>query len=127
MHPATVWWSIEALRNAGEHHPQVPELLQGHGGLAAAILALGQGETGPFAVQPVGLVGVLGLAGLELGVEEGREVPDPTVDLLGGRDAFGDRADWRRSRGWSGGLLIALYIKGCVIVGSSPSLWPNRR
>ena len=33
----------------------------------------------------------------------------------------------RRARGRVGWSLIFAYIKGWVIVGSSPSLWPNRR
>ena len=72
---------VEPLGKGGELQAEVAQLLQRHGGVAAALLAARQGQARPLAVQPVGLVGVVGLAGLELLVEEGVELGDPAVDL----------------------------------------------
>ena len=63
-------------------------------GLAAAIVVgeiLGRLEAGPAAVEPVGLVGDIGLAGLEFGLEALTPVGAHLVDFALGDDAFLDQ------------------------------------
>ena len=91
-HPPHRLVDVQARRDAGELQAQVAQLLQGHGGVAPALLAARAGKARPLAVQPVGLVGLVGLAGLELGVEEGVELGHPAVDVLLGGHALADQA-----------------------------------
>ena len=76
----------EVVGEAGEG---VADLLQpGHldGGLAALVAALAPAHAGPAAVKPVGLVGAVFPAGLELGVQVRLEGSLHVLDL-----AFGDQ------------------------------------
>ncbi len=81
----------------------------------------------PAAVEPVGLVGPVALAGLELGVERGAPVGLHLLDLGLGDRRLRRPAAWRRSPASSDARVIVLYISGWVKAGSSPSLWPKRR
>jgi hypothetical protein len=80
-------------------------------------------HAGPAAVEPVGLVRLVGLAGVELDLERAplglrlwstRPLITPSDQLLRRSPASTVRADLR-------------YISGWVKPGSSPSLWPKRR
>ena len=79
-------------------------------------------EAGPFAVEPVGLVGLVAGAGLEFGIEPGAPVGLGLLDLAFGHHAFGDQAlgidlERRRMRGdllvhhrLGEGRLVALVV-----------------
>src|SRR5882672_9378469 len=48
-------------------------------------------ESGPTAVQPVGLIGLVALARLQLGIEPGAPVAFHLFDLAVGNDALGNQ------------------------------------
>ena len=82
---------VDGGRDLGQGAAEVAQPVHGHGGLAAALVALGQADALPLAVHPVGLLRLEGLAGLELGVEEGLEAGDLGVDAGLVDDAFLDQ------------------------------------
>ena len=82
---------VDVVGNGRQAVAQVLQLGQGYGGVAARLF-LGRLQALPLAVQPVGLVGLPGLAGLELFVEEGFEPGQFGVDLGLGDHALGDQA-----------------------------------
>src|SRR5690606_27688389 len=75
---------LEVRRNLGQLLADLLQRLQRHGGLAAALLVLvvGGAQAGPSAVEPVGLVGPVALAGLELGRQARAPVRPHPADLL---------------------------------------------
>ncbi len=94
---------VDAVRDRRQAVAVVEQLRGRNPGLAALLLIIARidAQTLPLAVQPVGLVGLEGLAGFELGVEEGLETGDLGVGLGLGEDAFGDQAldvDLQRGR-----------------------------
>ena len=82
---------VDARRNGGDPVAEILKLGHGYGGGAAAFLAAGPGQARPLAVQPVSLVGLVGLAAGEFGLEEVLEVLHPGVDLLARDHALGDQ------------------------------------
>ena len=118
---------MEALRNLRDFLPDVAEQLERGAGMAAArIVGVARRlDVGPAPVEPVGAVGLVALARLELGVEPGAPVGLHLLDFALGDDILGDEllgVDLL-----VGCLRIALYISGWVNEGSSPSLCPKRR
>ena len=105
------------------------ERLERRAGLAAArIVGVARRlDVGPAAVEPVGAVGLVALARLQLGVEPGAPVGAHLLDLALGDDALADELLGVDLAASAGCLRIALYISGWVNDGSSPSLWPKRR
>ena len=81
----------DALGDRGQLVAEVDQLLLRHARDAAFFRAR-QLQARPLAVQPVGLVGVIGLAAVELLFQEGVELGDPAVDIVLGGDALADQA-----------------------------------
>ncbi|MNU43136.1 hypothetical protein D3C71_319130 [compost metagenome] len=84
---------VDVVGDLGQAVTIVLELGGRDGGVATlgGVVRLLGAQALPLAVQPVGLVGLEDLAGLELGVEEGLEAGDLGVDLGLGQDALGDQ------------------------------------
>ena len=119
---------VEVRRHCGQLLAQILERLRSSTPVTPrrGPSTLGELDVLPGAVEPVGLVGAIVLAGLELAFETGAPVGLDLVDLRPGQDAFFDQlvgVDIERRLV----ARIALYISGWVKLGSSPSLWPKRR
>ena len=81
-HPARrVLWTFSRSGMAVSFRPMSRSFCSGTAVSPRRSSPSGRARPRPLAVQPVGLVGVIGLAGLELLVEEGVELGDPAVDL----------------------------------------------
>ena len=129
MRPS-VLWIVEVGGDGGQQLAEAVELLvveRGADVAAAEHGLVGPAEARPAALEPVGLVGQIGRAGLELAFEQGDELLRPLVDPRLVDHALGDQSLRRRSALTGGCLAIAAYISGWVKLGSSPSLWPKRR
>src|SRR5690606_12618168 len=85
---------LEALRHLGQLLADLLQRLDRNGGLAATqlVLVVGGAQPRPGAVQPVGLVRLVALAGLELLLEASTPVGPYAVDLVLGDQALGDQA-----------------------------------
>ncbi|EGE56100.1 hypothetical protein RHECNPAF_750063 [Rhizobium etli CNPAF512] len=81
---------VEACRDLGELAADLLQRLHRHGGLAAAlfVLIVGRAQAGPLAVQPVGLVRLVVLAGVEFLFEMGAPVGLHLLDFAVGDEAF---------------------------------------
>ncbi len=90
-HPVDGLVHRQPLGERGDLAAEVEQLLPGDAG-DAALFGARQAQARPLAVQPVGLVGVIDLAAVELCVEEGVELGDPAVDLGLRRRALADQA-----------------------------------
>ena len=93
----------EALRDRGDLLADLAQFFQRDAGVSAArVLDLaGHLETGPAAVEPVGLVRLVAAARLELGVEPGAPVGLHLLDFALGDDALADQpfgVDFQRGR-----------------------------
>ena len=80
-HPFQGFVNIDSVRNRGDLLTQRLQAVQIHGGVAAALVALGQAQSRPAAVQPVRLVGAVVLAGFELVIQEFVEFLGPAIGL----------------------------------------------
>ena len=87
----TVLWTLKLGRHPVSLVPISASFVDRDAGLAAArAVGVGALEVLPGAVEPVGLVGPVVLAGLELVLELCAPVGLHLVDLLGGEEALGD-------------------------------------
>ena len=84
---------VEALRHRGELPADLLQRLDRDAGVAAARIVDRAGglHAGPAAVEPVGLVGLVALARLQLGVEPRAPVGLHLLDFAVGDDAFADQ------------------------------------
>ena len=83
---------VDPFRHLRDGLAKCLQPLPGDAGLAAAFVVMRQAEALPFAVQPVGLLGLERLARLELAVEIDFEIRHLLVHLFGGQQAFGHEA-----------------------------------
>ena len=120
---------LEVLGDLGQLLADLLQRLHRHGRLAAALLVLvvGGAQARPGAVQPVGLVGLVVLADLQLGLEMGAPVGLHLVEVGRGDQALRRSACRHRSARVVLCERMLRYMIGCVNAGSSPSLWPKRR
>src|SRR5208282_779752 len=84
---------LEAFRRRGDPLADLPQAIELDAGLAAAIVVddvLRRLDARPAAVEPIGLVGRVGLAGFELRLEPLAPVGAHLVDLVLGDDALAD-------------------------------------
>ena len=90
---------LETGRHLGQLAADLLQRLDRHGGLAAALLVLvvGGAQARPGAVEPVGLVGLVVLADLELRFEMGAPVRLHLLEVGCGDQAFGDQLVAHRS------------------------------
>ena len=91
---------LEALRRGGDALADLLQAVDVVAGVAAAVVldhVLRRLEAGPAAVEPVGLVGRIGLARLEFGLEPVAPVAAHLVDLALGDEALARSACRRRS------------------------------
>src|ERR1700734_1316566 len=94
---------MKARRQRGDLVADLLEFCDLDAGMAAArTVGLARPlETGPAAVEPIGLVGAVALRGLELDIEAGAPVRLHLVDFTRGDDAFADQlvaVDFERRR-----------------------------
>ncbi len=85
---------LEALRRGGDALADLLQPVDVVAGVAAAVVldhVLRRLEAGPAAVEPVGLVGRIGLAGLVFGLEPMAPVAAHLVDLALGDETLGDQ------------------------------------
>ena len=121
---------VEAFRRHGDALGDELQPVEVDAGLAAAVVVgeiLRRLEAGPAAVEPVGLVGEIGLAGLELGLEALAPVGAQLVDFALGDDAFVDQllgvdlqrrrmgADRRVHQRLGEGRLVALVVAEAAV------------
>ena len=90
---------VEARRDFRELAADILQRLHRHGGLAAALLVgiVGRAQARPLAVQPVGLVRLVVLAGLELLLEMRAPIGLHLLDFAVGEQAFGERDGLHRA------------------------------
>ena len=84
---------VEAVRHPGDGLADCLELVDRQAGIAAARIVgvLRSLEAGPAAVEPIGLVGLVALAGLELGFEPRAPVGLHLLDFAFGDDSLADQ------------------------------------
>jgi hypothetical protein len=70
---------------------ELPQPGERHGGVAPALLTLGQGQPRPLAVEPVGLVGLVGLAASNSASRKVSNSATQLVDVVAGDDTLGDQ------------------------------------
>ena len=106
---------VEAFRNRAQLFAIFAQLLHVDAGLAAPGFFLPRRwdglEARPAAVEPVGLVGLVGLARLIFGVEAAAPVGLQLVDFALGEQALADQLFANRGRASTGAPRIFLYIK----------------
>ncbi len=83
---------LVVLGQPGERRADLFQRREVHRGLAALVAPFGPREAGPAAVEPVGLVRAIVLAGLEFGVEMRLEGRFHVLDLALGDQPVGDEA-----------------------------------
>ena len=83
---------VEARREGGDLLTDLLERLERRAGLAAAriVVVARRRHAGPAAIEPVGAVGLVALARLELGIEPRAPVRAHLLDLALGDDVFAD-------------------------------------
>ncbi len=118
---------VEAVRHLGDLAADFLQRLERHAGRCRGAdhrHVAGDLHARPAAVEPVGLVRLVALAGLVLGIEPARHSAFILSTSPVGDDAFADQLASSRSPAYVGCDRIFLYISGWVNAGSSPSLWP---
>jgi hypothetical protein len=123
-----VLWTSKSAGTSVSFLPISFSVFDRHAGLAATrlVLVVGPAQARPGAVEPVGLVGLVGLADLELGFEMRTPVGAQLVELGLGDQALGDQlVGIDLHRGLMGADVAVHHRLGEA--GSSPSLWPKRR